>query len=343
MPHPEIKNKTPFEFQPMFVADEEMHPLLVPIIKGTFSIVDSSKLVIADVQEAINYSGEYWGKPEESSYKYEPETAFYKPSTDIILIGHAVAQRKSTTFLDVTLRVGTIQKTVRVYGERQWFTKMGFISKSEPKVFERMPLDWEHAFGGWDKSNIDPEKHSFEPRNPVGIGFHKTSELMEGSKLPNLENPSELIQSYKDKPTPVSFGFTSPHWQPRANYAGTYDENWDKNRSPLLPKDFNRKFFNSAPQDLIAKGFLKGNESVTIYNTKAGGKLSFSLPGVIPPTCDVILAGNRKENLQSNLDTIIINSDENSLFIIWRANLLLRNGPQDVLSIEISSESFSKN
>ncbi|WP_281255421.1 DUF2169 domain-containing protein [Cystobacter ferrugineus] len=41
----------------------------------------------------MSWSGESWGKPGESSYKYEPEGAFIKPATDVALIGHAYAPR----------------------------------------------------------------------------------------------------------------------------------------------------------------------------------------------------------------------------------------------------------
>ena len=46
----------------------------------------------------------------------------------------------------------------------------------------------------------------------------------EGTRLPNLEDPSNPVQAYGQIVTPVGFGFTSPNWQPRASFAGTFDE-----------------------------------------------------------------------------------------------------------------------
>ena len=87
---------------------------------------------------------------------------------------------------------------------------------------------------------------------------------------------------------------------------------------PLLPSDFDRRFFNAAPPDQIAPGFLKGDEPVVILNASPSGRISFSLPGVPPPQCRVELQGRRDQHLQTQLDTVIINTDENLLFLIWR-------------------------
>jgi hypothetical protein len=336
MAHPAIENKTLFVFEPLFLADEEGRSLAVVIVKATYCIQEGAQLSLADNQVPVNVGGEHWGDPEKSSYKYEPETAFSKPGTDIILIGHAHAPRPHVAEVDVSLRVGPIAKVVRVIGDRYWMKRFGMIFKTKPTPFERIPLIYERAFGGWDRSHPHPEKHSFEPRNPVGTGFRaKRGKFEEGIRLPNLEDPRRPLKRYRDKPPPVGFGVISPHWQPRAALAGTYDEAWTKQRMPLLPTDFDRKFFNAAPPDQIAPGYLKGDETVIILNASPSGRLSFNLPGVPPPQCRVELQGRRDQHLQTQLDTVIINTDENLLFLIWRTNLVLRSGPQDILSIEI--------
>ena len=340
MPSPSFENKTPYEFLPLVLVDEGGKPLLVAVIKATYNILPGAgKVRLADKQVPINLAGEYWGEPEKSSYKYEPELAFFKPSTDIVLIGHAYALKANITEVDVSLRVGPIEKIVRVVGDRYWIKRFGITFKTKPKPFERIPLIYERAFGGSDCSHPNPEKHSFEPRNPVGTGFrNKRGKFEQGIRLPNLENPRRPLKGYGDMPPPTGFGFISPHWQPRATLAGTYDEVWMKQRMPLLPADFDRKFFNAAPPDQIAPGFLKGNEPVVILNTSRTGRISFSLPGVPSPSCRVDLRGLDDHNLQTQLDTVIINTDEDLLFLIWRANLILQDGLQDVVSIEIQAD-----
>jgi hypothetical protein len=339
MGHPALDNKTPFAFEALILVSEEGLPILVPIMKATYSIQEKGQLIVAEKQIPINIAGEYWGDPEKSGYKYEPETAFIKPATDVVLIGYAHTPKPHVTEVDVTLRVGPIEKVVRVVGDRYWVKRFGMTFKTKPEPFERMPLIYERAFGGWDRSHPIPEKHSFEPRNPVGTAFRaKRGKFEEGVRLPNLEDPRRPLKRYRDKPPPAGFGFISPHWQPRAALAGTYDEAWTKERMPLLPSDFDRRFFNAAPPDQIAPGFLKGDEPVVILNASPSGMISFSLPSVPPPQCLVELQGHPDQHLQTQLDTVIINTDENLLFLLWRANLVLRSGPQDIVSIEVSME-----
>jgi hypothetical protein len=67
-------------------------------------------------------------------------------------------------------------------------------------------------------------------------------------------------------------------------------------------------------------------------------KLKFKLPGVPPPVCKVELRGGRTEVLQTNLDTVIINTDEMLVFLLWRNYMHVPNGPHDVVSIEVTTE-----
>jgi hypothetical protein len=154
--------------------------------------------------------------------------------------------------------------------------------------------------------------------------------------MPNIEDPNRLIRRYGDTPPPTGFGFVSPHWQPRATYAGTYDAAWEKDRKPLLPKDFDRRFFNAASPGLIAPGYLRGDEEVVVVNAAPVLQLRFMLPNVTPPTCRVRVHGGKTTELRTNLDTVIVNTDEMLVFLTWRAYMTLRDGPQDVVAIDVS-------
>ena len=214
------------------------------------------------------------------------------------------------------------------------------MTSTEP--FEKIPLIYERAFGGWDRSHPDPSKHGFEPRNPLGTGFRsKHGKFEDGIRLPNVENPREPVREYGQMVPPVGFGFTSPDWQPRARFAGTYDQKWIENRMPLLPKDFDRRFFNAASPGLIAPGHLRGDEAVLVENASARGTISFNLPGMRPPACRVELRGSRDAVVETSLDTVIINTDEDLLILIWRGYIPVRNGPHDVVTIQIRDESVS--
>lgn len=337
MAHMEVENNTGFAFDCLFIANEDGQPIAVPIVKATYALSALAKTSFAEEQEPLEMAGKHWGDPDMSSYKYEPEIAFTKPTTDLVLIGHAYPAKAGDTQVDVTFRVGEVEKTVRVFGDRYWIKKLGLTIMSKPEPLEPVPLIYERAFGGWDSAEPDPMTSKFELRNPAGVGFMR-AEFEEGMRLPNLEDPKRLLKVYGDTPPPAGFGFVGPHWHPRAKLAGTYDEAWQKTRAPLLPTDFDPRFFNAASPGLIAPEYLMGNEAVVVENASPSGQMSFHLPGVQPPKIRVQLQGREDELLETNLDTVIVNTDENLLLMLWRTNLVLRNGPHDVVAIEITAE-----
>ncbi len=339
MAHPKIYNRTLFAFDPLFVMDEEGRMVFVPLVKGSFHLSETVRLEPARDQAAVNLSGEYWGNPETSSYKYEPEIAFVKPATDIVLLGHAHAPKPGTTELQVGISVGPVRKIVRVVGDRYLVKRSGVISVSEPQPFDKIPLVYERAFGGWDRRDPDPNKFRFEPRNPVGTGYRDASlDTDDELKLPNIEDPQAPYKGYGDTPPPAGFGFISPHWQPRACLAGTYDKVWNEQQKPMLPTDFDRRFFNAASPGLVAPGYLNGDEAVVIVNASPEGRVAFNLPGVPAPQCKVDLRGGQSEVLQTRLDTVIISMDERLVILLWRAHMIVRNGPRDVLAIKVGNE-----
>ena len=330
-------NGTRFAYFSMFSSDENGRPLLTPIIKATLLLSAQGRIGIPDEQEPVNLAGTVRGDPETGSYIYEPETAFTKLATDIALIGHARPAEPGRAVVDCGIKVGSLQKIVRVFGDRRWLRKDGAIGVSRPQPFERIELCYERAFGGRDESAAEADPPQFETRNPVGTGF-RAAPLAEGEAvmLPNLEAPDNLLGAPGQVVTPAGFGFVSPNWQPRVKLAGTYDAHWQKERSPLLPHDFDRRFFNAASPGLIAPGFLRGDEAVTIVNASPVPRLDFSLPGIPPPLCSIETRSGTLE-VETNLDTVIVNTDEMKLFLLWRACVPLRRGPHDVRQIHISS------
>ncbi|KFA90995.1 DUF2169 family type VI secretion system accessory protein [Archangium violaceum] len=330
-----IDNQTPFACEPLALADEEGRPLLLVVVKATY-VLGSGPLRLADEQVPVNIAGEYWGKPDESSYRYEPECALFKPATDVVLVGHAHAAEQNTTSLLVSLKVGTLQKSVRVVGERVWFKSMGSISMTQPLVFEKLPLRYERAFGGWDRSHPEPARHTFEPRNPVGVGFRASPRNFEEElRLPNLEEPDHPVRQFGQVVPPAGFGFISPHWQPRTAFAGTYDDAWRKQRMPRLPKDFDRRYFNAASPGLVAPGYLKGGEPVTVLNASPR-PLSFALP-TQSPEVKAVLAFAGDSWVEMKLDTCIIDTDIERVMLLWRGSVVLKDGPDDVLELSIST------
>src|SRR5689334_5711759 len=120
MSHATIENKTPCAFEAIYLSDEEGRPLLVTVLRATYEI-RGQRLSLAEKQAPVSIAGELYGEDAAtSSYRYEPEIAFYKPATDVVLIGHASAPRGGTSEMDVSFQVGAVAKSVKVVGDRVW-------------------------------------------------------------------------------------------------------------------------------------------------------------------------------------------------------------------------------
>jgi hypothetical protein len=239
-----------------------------------------------------------------------------KPSTDIIINGHACApDGKQVTKIDVSAKIGHLNKTLRVFGDREW--RGGIISS--PKPFSTMPIIYERAYGGEHK--IEEQVVSACNYNPVGTGFagNRSADDMEGVSLPNIENPEQLISRVKDQPLPEGYAAISPSWQSRANYVGTYDEAWKTLRAPYLPLDFDKRFLNMAHPDLIYPGYLLGGEPVQINNMHPHGNLNFTLPLI--KLNSVVDINKRSETIKFNMETLIIEPDRLQLGMVWKAAL----------------------
>ncbi len=341
MGHAAISNNTPFARDVTFMADEAGRPLLVIIVKATYDIHKGQRLKLAEQQLDICPAGQRYGDSDTASYKYEPELAFFKPATDVVLIGHALAPSRGTTEMTVRLSLGPVAKTVRVVGDRFWMGEGGGARMTVPQPFVSVPLAYERAFGGWDDTVatdpfVDSAEHdAFEPRNPVGVGYRRSGgHFVEGTRLPNLEDPEVPIRAYGDAPPPACFGFVSPEWQPRAALAGSYDDSWVAERMPLLAEDFDRRFFNAASSGLVAPGHLRGNESLLVEGVSRSAPIALRLPGESPPACRVRLRDDDRR-LETKLDTVIVNADDSQLLMLWRAHTPLRRGPHDVEAVEI--------
>lgn len=335
MGHPAVENRTPFAFEPVFVADEDGRPLLVPTVKGTWELTAGGP-TLAEEQVPPVLEGQPWGDPATSSWRLEPEGTLPKPATDVVLLGSAVAPRAGTAEVLVAFQVGPLKKGVRVVGDRAFFRAIGGVGMTKAAPFERIPLRWERAFGGWDRSHPDERRHEREPRNPVGLGFRGShGQFEEGLRAPNLDDPARPFKGWGDRPPPAGFGFTSAHWEPRARYAGTYDQRWEEERAPLLPRDFDRRFLNAAAPGLIAPGFLRGDEPVVVTGVSAAGSLSFRLPGVAPPRVEVEHVGRGDADVPTSLDTVIVDTDGGKLSLLWRGQLAVRE-PTAVRSMRVA-------
>jgi hypothetical protein len=205
---------------------------------------------------------------------------------------------------------------LRVVGDRRW-TADGM---SAPGPFVEMPIVYERAFGGVDGKSADPER-DWEWRNPVGTGFVAAREHATGVALPNIEYTDQLLRTWSDRPRPGGFGAVGGHWQPRVAFAGTYGDEWKKNRDPLLPEDFDDRFFQCAPEDQQAPAFLRGGEPVALYRLTPHEDVRFSLPKVFLGFETLFLDGTSEVHKARRLHTVILEPDVPRVSLVWHTAL----------------------
>jgi uncharacterized protein YjbI with pentapeptide repeats len=190
-----------------------------------------------------------------------------KPVGEVLVSGHAYPQGgRPQIACQVRVRVGSVDKTLRVVGNRHW-DQQGAPSAPEP--FSRMPLTFAQAFGG--------EGYAL---NPLGKGFAPVS-TAQGPlhPLPNVEDPQHLIRSPKDRPPPAGFLPYDVGSPQRVSRAGTYDARWLKTRFPGFADDLQPSYFNTAPQDQWLKGYFQGGESFSLQHLHPAQPL---IEGVLP-------------------------------------------------------------
>jgi len=336
----DLKNKTPFAAERVVLQDPTGRDVLVVVLKATYRFSPDGVVSIAEKQAPIALADEHYGEPGASSVRYESDLALRKAGTDVILIGNAYAPAGETVAeLDVSLSVGSVQRTVRVFGDRFWRNPLGFASISSPEPFEKIPLVYERAFGGRDCSAEDPEHHEQEARNPVGMGLivARSGLPLDGIRLPNIEDAHALIRSPTDRPTPAGFGYIGRHWQPRVALAGTYDDAWKLDRAPLLPDDFDERYFNGAHAQLIAPDYFVGGEPVELFNCSVDGPVRFVLPTLRPKISALGWLGAATP-MVAHCDTVTIEPDERRFSLVWRATCDVYKKMHDIARIVVEAK-----
>ncbi len=316
-----VANKTPFAADYAWVLDKAGNKIWLVVVKATFDIQPDGSCRLAARNEPLRQMAEAYGEFGRSSLRYEADLLGVKPTTDILVQGDAIAPKgKRVTALNVLLRVGPINKRLRVTGDRIWQSGvLGGVKMSAPVPFERMPLVYERAYGGWDRSASAVEHHRLEDRNPAGTGFAVRVENCERSPLPNIEYPDQLIGSWNDHPPPAGFNAIDCAWSPRRELAGTYDEHWRRTRFPSWAADFDSRYNNCAPRDQQSPGYLVGGERVDVLNMSENGALSFEIP-LVRLSFRTRL-GHERIDHEGQLCTVIVEPNVPRVILAWQTSI----------------------
>ncbi|GAB5537527.1 MAG: hypothetical protein Rubg2KO_37760 [Rubricoccaceae bacterium] len=336
----DVINPTPFAAAPAAIADLDGADLLVVVFKATYALDGQGGMPPAETQRDVALADEFVADPSTSSVTYASDLAIGKTSTDVVLTGSAYPSRAGDREGEVGIQVGAARASIRVFGDREWQSALGVTRMSRPAPFECIPLTYERAAGGTDMTPSAERDHAFDPRNPVGVGFRasRSRRVVDASKLPNFERPDALIRTPDDRPAPAPVGFVAPGWAPRSSFAGTYNEVWSQTRSPLLPSDFDVRFFDVAPPDLTVPGRLRGNEHGAAMGISPYGLLRFTLPG-LTPSAEIVGRASGSRQLELALDRVVVDGDaglHGEVVLVWSTSLRVPRGFHDVETITLS-------
>lgn len=218
----------------------------------------------------------------------------------------------------VRARVGALQKTLHVHGDRHWDRQAVWrISPARP--FVSMPVTLSRAFGGagW-------------PENPQGRGWFAGSEPTPGLALPNIELPDAPIVTPHDRPAVASFSVLPGAAPSRMAWLGRFDDTWQRERFPWVPDDTDPRWFDAVPSDQGMDAFWQGNETWEVHGMHPERPaVSGKLPGFRPRLLVRRQpAGGRNaqtdatsliSEVRLDLDTVWLFPNEQRVMVMYRA------------------------
>jgi hypothetical protein len=327
----DIENHSPFPHIVYEKASTRPNHFDVIVVAGTFNLAHGQPVYPADAQQAIVTADRYAGEPESSALLEETHLIVGKRNTDVHLIGHAKAPRGEPSVQWHTgLRVGPLKKLAQVTGPRWWeWNLLGGWMLTKPRAVDELLLSSALCYGGAvRKAHAHGERgvditdatvvDAYAP-NPVGKGYFGAQPLDRAQFYPaaQIEALDAPIRDIDKRYAPAGFAPRARWWPGRIDHAGTYDARWQKESSPYLPNDFDFAFYQSAQPELIAKGFLNGDEPLSVMGCYAQGQLDTYLPGITLLSLLTDRDGVTEKALL-NLDTVTVNVDTHTVQLVWR-------------------------
>ncbi|MDH0615205.1 MULTISPECIES: DUF2169 domain-containing protein [unclassified Agrobacterium] len=298
----ELQNRLPFPAMAFRQFDAEGGLDCIVSVRATFVHVQDGSLDVAAEQESFQWEDAYEGDPHQTVLLRQSDLTPDKPGTDISFLGDTWSPSKEPQkSWRASIRVGKVFKEIEVFGRRFWQPVVkekwaGFSAReakrviadwklNDPEPARNVAIGWHSAYGGaiphtgnaGTETPIDVER-----RNPLGCGIVNLEMSADAGPVPAPqiaavgEHPD-----WRSPPEPQGLGLVSPWWQFRQQYSGTYDDGWREERHPLLPRDFDPRFWQAAHPDLIATPHLKGDENYELTNLSSEHPVAKgSLPGL---------------------------------------------------------------
>lgn len=281
-------------------VDPAGHEIVIAIVKATLLVRPDGRLVAADEQTPLRLNDVPWdAENPRSSLRYPTDVCPTKCGTDVVVIGAAVS-RTPVTSVDVAVKVRDQVAPLVVHGERFYYRSAVRLLIGPAATFTHKPIVYERAFGG-----ASDDWSIVEAQNPAGVGIAKCAADLDGTPAPQIEHPARPHKSAGDKHPPMGFGAIMSHWSPRKDHAGTFDDAWRERRMPLLPLDFDARFWNVAHPTLLFAEPLVAGDVIAIMGMTLDPPLRFELADLkvaIRARSDE----SRAQTVRPVIDTVIV-------------------------------------
>ncbi|MET3140087.1 hypothetical protein AAKU61_004471 [Undibacterium sp. GrIS 1.2] len=235
-----------------------------------------------------------------------------KPAFDVLVAGYITAPPNYTKdYIDASIRIGQHSSGMRAFAPRYW--RIGWFSQHAKTIVpavRRVPITY--AVADWSEGF---------PLNPPGA-----SQGLVAAWLPWIETKHASSRRLKYSKKPAGMGFWPENVWHRQPHAGTYDEVWQRERSPDLPKDFNTRFYNVAHPDLQLPAAPVAGTAIQLKHLSTQANIECCFPSLQLSVQATTAAGNTLPVTRLQADTLIIEPEYDRLSVVWR--ILLPAGAQ---------------
>lgn len=240
-----------------------------------------------------------------------------KPVYDIVLAAYATAPAgHAAPSIDAGLQIDKHFYTLRAFAPRLWTPgSLGWSNTPLSPVVRRVPISVAVSDSPWGCA------HDAKASTPQARPW-----------IEAIDEPSQIDRYPR---TAVSWGpwpESSPH---RLAHAGTYNEAWQKQRSPLLPKDFSPRFYNVAHPQLQWPAPPVHDAALNLVNLSTQSVIKSRIPHMDFAVQPLQRNGQQPPAVALRADTLIIEPEHHRFSQVWRASIPLNEGDLRVRTLRL--------
>lgn len=222
-----------------------------------------------------------------------------KAAFDVMVAGHVTAPAGNPhAHIDAAIRVGDHIASLRAHPPRYW--RLEWLDHRATPLgasVRRVPLCY--AFADW----------------------HGGFPIDRPCWLPWIEAMDRPARPGRHARMPGGFGFWPESAAHRKPHAGTYDRAWDRERAPVLPVDFDTRFYNTAHPDAQLPHPPAAGAPIRLVHLAERPVIDCAFPSLELLAQASGADGRTRAPLALRPDTLILEPDQNRLSVVWRVLL----------------------